>query len=153
MLLENQTGSKMAAYRILNEILGLDRRMAMDVLMHKYGFSGSEALQILARTHPVNSRKILVVVPEQMITIIASPGAGDMPPGTYSVIRFKDGVVKEKIINSSGNITVLETPAGSYWMNRKYRNSLLLKLIRGFNDEEFSLVYRNKQIKVYLIES
>ncbi len=153
ILLRNQTGSRMAAYLIMNEILGLDRRGAMDVLMNKYGFSGSEALQILARTHPVNSRKILVVVPEQMITIIASPGAGDMPAGTYSVIRFNDGVFKEKIINSSGNITVLETPAGSYRMNRKYRNSLLLKLIMGFNDEDFALVYRNKQIKVYLIES
>jgi len=153
ILLKNQTGSRMTAYRIMNEILGLDRRAAMDVLMNTYGFSGPEALQILARTHPDDSGEIVIVVHQQMITMIASEGSGDMPAGTYSLIRFKDGVIEEKIINSSGNITVLETPYGSYWMNRKYRNSLLLKLILGVKDEDFSLIYRNRQINVYLIKS
>jgi dolichyl-diphosphooligosaccharide--protein glycosyltransferase len=76
-----------------------------------------------------------------------------MPAGTYSLIRLKDDVIEEEIINSSGNVTVLETTDGSYRINRKYRNSLLLELIMGVNDENFSLVYRNQQIKVYIINS
>lgn len=154
LLLKNQTGSEVRAYRIMNEILGLNRERAMEVLMHSYGFSESEALRILARTHPLDSRKILVVVPEQMITLIASKDdSGDMPAGTYSLIRLNDDVVEEEIINSSGNVTVLETPDGSYKINRKYRDSLLLELIMGVKDENFSLVYRNQQIKVYIINS
>lgn len=153
ILLRNQTGSEAMAYRIMNEILGLNRESARDVLMHRYGFSESEALRIVARTHPDNSRKIVVVVHQHMISMIASEGSGDIPAGTYSVFRFKDGVIEEKIINSSGNITVLETPDGSYRMNRKYRNSLLLKLIIGIEDEDLSLIYRNRQIKVYLLKT
>ncbi|NLU03888.1 MAG: hypothetical protein GXW97_02895, partial [Methanothermobacter sp.] len=82
ILLKNQTGSEVLAYRIMNEILGLNRESAMDVLMHRYGFSESEALRILNMTHPMTSRKIVVGVPEKMIGLIASKGdSGDMPAG------------------------------------------------------------------------
>ncbi len=168
LTLENYTGDRDLSFRILKRILALDREEAGEVLMNDYGFSETEASSILNKSHPVSSREILVVVPWQMIETSSgmfralyypsesSPLLcrfnGTLNNAIYSVIDADHGGrATERVLNASGNLSVVRIHGREYVMERKYTDSVILKLLMGEEEEGFVLCYRNRFINVYRV--
>lgn len=155
LLLENYTGDSVRSLRIMEEILSLNRSQARELLVKKYGFRDEDALRVISRTHPLNSHEIVIVIPDQMIGSIAMrvdrnyTSSGDI----YSRIWVRGNQIEEEVIDPSGKTSLLEMDGGMYLINRKYRNSVLLRLLLGVPDNRFSLVYENPEIKVYILQN
>lgn len=168
LTLENYTGDRDLSFRILKRILALDREEARGVLIKDYGFSETEASSILNKSHPVSSREIIVVVPWKMIGIASgmfkaiyypsesSPVFcrfnGTLNNEIYSVIEFDpDDGVTERILNASGNLSVVSIHGREYLMDRNYTDSVILKLLMGEKEDGFIPCYRNRFINVYRV--
>ncbi|MGB9837960.1 STT3 domain-containing protein [Methanothermobacter sp.] len=155
LLLENYTGDSAGSLRIMDEILSLNRSQARDVLVKKYGLNEEDALRVISLTHPLNSREIVIVIPDQMISSMAVrlDGSYTVSGDIYSRIWVRGNRIEEEVIDPSGKSSVVEMDGAMYLMNRKYRNSLLLRLLLGVPDDSFILVYENPEIKVYILKN
>lgn len=153
LVLDNYTGDSAGSLKIMEEILSLNRSQARELLVKKYGFRNEDALRVVTRTHPLNSHEIVIVIPDQMISSIAMradrnyTSSGDI----YSRIWVNRNRIEEEVINPSGKNSIVEMDGGMYLMNRRYRNSLLLRLLLGVPDDRFLLVHENPEIKVYIL--
>lgn len=154
LFLENYTGDSVRSLKIMGEILSLNRSQARDLLVEKYGFHEEDALRVISKTHPLNSREIVMVIPDQMISSMAMRvDRNYTSSGVYSRIWVRGNCIEEQVIDPSGKSSVVEMDGGMYLMNRKYRNSLLLRLLLGVPDDRFLLVYENPEIKIYVLQN
>ncbi|MCG2828923.1 dolichyl-diphosphooligosaccharide--protein glycosyltransferase subunit STT3 [Methanothermobacter sp. K4] len=155
LLIENYTGDSVRSLKIMREILSLNRSQARELLVKKYSFHEEEALRVVSRTHPLNSREIVMVIPDQMISEVAVRVDRNctLSEDIFSRIWVRGNHIEEEIINPSGKRSLVEMDGGMYLMNRKYRNSLLLRLLLGVHDDRFMLVYENPEIKVYVLQN
>ena len=140
--------------RIMDEILSLNRSQARDVLVKKYGLNEEDALRVISLTHPLNSREIVIVIPDQMISSMAVrlDGSYTVSGDIYSRIWVRGNRIEEEVIDTSGKSSVVEMDGAMYLMNRKYRNSLLLRLLLGvlMTVSSWFMKIRNK---VYILKN
>lgn len=67
LILDDLTGNTTKSVMILNDILGLDKNSAADVLQNRYNFTKGQSLEILNYTHPDRVRPFVIVTYDRMI--------------------------------------------------------------------------------------
>jgi dolichyl-diphosphooligosaccharide--protein glycosyltransferase len=67
LTLDNFTGNTTKSVKILNEILGVDKKSAATILTNKYNFTEKQSLEILNNTHPDTLKPFVLVTYDRMV--------------------------------------------------------------------------------------
>jgi dolichyl-diphosphooligosaccharide--protein glycosyltransferase len=107
--LENITSSTPKSVEILNEILGIDKHSAFQLLTNKYNFSEEQSIKILNYTHPTYVKPFVIVTYDRMI----ETGSWDFTFGSWDFVKSKGGnftysvgsfEYNKQIINSTNEV-------------------------------------------------
>ncbi len=108
---------------ILNDILGLEKSLASEILSKKYNFDENQVSTVLKYSHPSNSVPFVILTYDRMMIStskfnIAGRNFCEEVNGnyTYSIGDFEK---KGSIINSSNNVTINYEKNHFEWNNKK----------------------------------
>jgi len=162
LTLDEYTNNTTQSVTILNEILGLDRKSAKDILLHQYFFDEQKTSNILQYTHPLQERPFVLLTYDRMI----DTGKWDFYFGNWDFQKQEGGnytysytklTFNNSNLNLSNNITGNFDKGNLRWNNKdpyciiQVRNGTVKK--RYINSESnFCIILQFDSEKAVIID-
>jgi len=123
LTLDKYTENTTRSVEILNNILGVNRTSAQEIL-NRYGFNKKQVIEILDYTHPQNEKPFVVITNDRMV----NTGRWDLYFGEWDFNKelggnytYTVGVtsLNGTVINSANNVTINIENGKVTWKNRE----------------------------------
>lgn len=149
-LLENKTGNTQLTVKILDDILGVDKKEARRILKEKYNMDPLFTERLLSYTHPLKKQPCIILTCDNMIPIgqwYSYYGRWDFnkPGGHDYIYSFGSSNDTGQIRHYSNNVN-LDKETGGSWGNKKPYKTLIkdgnsTRIIPGDDKSNFSIIF------------
>ena len=149
-LLENRTGNTSLTVQILNDILGVNRRSAEEILIRKYGLDREFADKLLEYTHP-ERRNYVILTAEGMRYV----GYWYLYYGSWNFTSFTPRPLYE-VVDTGRSEMMKSVDEGSWRGKRPYRfiikDGNSVKRVDVDESSNFSVIFLPDEGEVIIID-